>query len=261
MQTKIACLLPLVLIAASALAACRSGSDLSVEGTRWTLETSVNQQGEMVDVLPDSEITIELQSGELNGSAGCNRYFGSYELDGDRLTVGPLGATRMTCGDALDGQERQYLAALERAATAKIVRGQLQIADADGKTVLTFVPSEPMSLTGTTWILLFHFNGKDGFVSTLLDTEVTATFGEDGSLTGSAGCNDYTASYEIDGEEISIGPIAATLQMCAEPEGIMEQEGAYLAALESAATYRIEGDTLELIDADGKRMASFAAAP
>jgi hypothetical protein len=93
----------------------------------------------------------------------------------------------------------------------------------------------------------------------LLGTEVTAVFGEDGALTGSAGCNRYTAGYEIDGDSISIGPAASTRMFCAEPEGVMEQETAYLAALESAATYAIQGDTLELWNAEGARLASYVA--
>jgi heat shock protein HslJ len=48
--------------------------------------------------------------------------------------------------------------------------------------------------------------------------------------------------------------------MCAEPEGIMEQEAAYLAALEDAAAHQIEGDTLELRDEAGARMAAYSVA-
>jgi heat shock protein HslJ len=48
--------------------------------------------------------------------------------------------------------------------------------------------------------------------------------------------------------------------MCGEPERVMEQEGAYLAALARAAAYRLEGDRLALLDADGARVATFAAA-
>ena len=48
-----------------------------------------------------------------------------------------------------------------------------------------------------------------------------------------------------------------TRKMCNEPEGIMEQEGAYLAALASAVAYQIEGDELTLMNADGLRVATF----
>jgi heat shock protein HslJ len=39
--------------------------------------------------------------------------------------------------------------------------------------------------------------------------------------------------------------------MCAQPEGTMAQEAAFLAALQTAATQRREADRLELRTADG----------
>jgi heat shock protein HslJ len=39
--------------------------------------------------------------------------------------------------------------------------------------------------------------------------------------------------------------------MCSEPEGVMDQEFQFMEALQSAATYKIEGDVLELRTADG----------
>ena len=76
-------------------------------------------------------------------------------------------------------------------------------------------------------------------------------------MTGSAGCNDYFAAYKTEGDNISIGPIGSTRKICAEPEGIMEQEQQYLAALETAATYSLRGDTLDLRTAEGARAVAF----
>jgi heat shock protein HslJ len=44
---------------------------------------------------------------------------------------------------------------------------------------------------------------------------------------------------------------------CLEPEGVMDQEQEYLAALEIADTYKIEGLTMEMRTADGALVASF----
>jgi heat shock protein HslJ len=124
---------------------------------------------------------------------------------------------------------------------------------------LAFSVLEPTPLTGTTWRLTGYNDGKGGFVSVLGSTEITAVFGDGGSLVGSAGCNNYTASYGVEGENLSVGPATVTRMMCAEPKGIMDQESAYLAALESVATYQIKGNTLEVFDADGMRLASYTA--
>ena len=41
----------------------------------------------------------------------------------------------------------------------------------------------------------------------------------------------------------------------------MEQETAYLAALPTAVAYRVDGDSLALLRADGTYVASFVATP
>jgi heat shock protein HslJ len=231
-----------------------------LEGTIWKLDSYLNSQGELVSVLPDTAITAEFQAGQVTGSAGCNSYFGSYESSGDRLTFGVIGMTEMYCfPEALMDQESAYLAALGSAASHQIVDGKLQVLNADGQRVLTFSVLEPAPLTGTTWWLNGYHNGQSGFVSVLFGTEITAVFGDDGQVAGSASCNTYTASYALQDAAITFGPAATTRKMCDQPDGIMEQESAFLAALESAAGYQIEGDVLVLTDADGVRLAAFTA--
>ena len=65
----------------------------------------------------------------MTGSARCNTYFGSYEVSGDRITVGDLGWTEMACLDpegAME-QEREYLDHLSNAQTFRLADGRLQI--------------------------------------------------------------------------------------------------------------------------------------
>ena len=231
----------------------------TLEGTLWRLDSYLSSEGVMESVLPDTDVTIIFQDGTVNGSNGCNLYGGAYETSGNTLTIILGPSTLMACPPPVDAQANQYMVNLSAAATYEIVEGELQIADTDGNVVLTFVPDEPLPLTGTRWQLTAYNNGKGGFTSVLSGTEITAVFNEDGSLQGSAGCNQYSATYTVDGENISISPGATTLMACLEPEGVMEQETAYLAALAASATYKIEGKTLELRNAEGTRLASYTA--
>jgi heat shock protein HslJ len=91
-------------------------------------------------------------------------------------------------------------------------------------------------------------------------TVVEAAFGDDGHLTGSAGCNRYSAPYTRDGDRIAIGPVISTRMFCAAPAGVMEQEAAYLAALERAASVREDDAGLTLLDADRRELVAFTAA-
>jgi heat shock protein HslJ len=101
-------------------------------------------------------------------------------------------------------------------------------------------------------------NGKQAVVSVLLDTSMTASFGKDGALSGNSGCNTFSGTFKLDGNQITIGPLASTMMMCSDPAGVMDQEAQYLAALQSAATYQIEGNVLELRTQDGALAANFS---
>jgi len=60
----------------------------------------------------------------------------------------------------------------------------------------------------------------------------------------------YFASYEIDGQDITIDSIGATEMACLEPEGVMDQETLYLSALGQAERFLIEDGTLKIFYSD-----------
>ena len=65
-------------------------------------------------------------------------------------------------------------------------------------------------------------------------------------------------SYEADEGEIAIEPASATKKFCPEPEGVMDQEAAFLAALEQTTLYNLDGSTAELLNADEQRLVTLA---
>jgi len=236
----------------------------SLEGTTWVLELYVNSSGQPAGVLPDTQITVLFADGQLGGDAGCNSYTGQYSTDGTKIAISVGAMTMMYCGpEEVMQQEQEYLALLGDAAVFHLEEDGLRIASQSGDTILQYRVQEATPLVGTDWQVLMYNNGKGGYTSVALDTEITALFGEDGSLTGSAGCNNYTTSYELGSGgspargSISIGPAVTTRMFCGEPEGTMDQESAYLQALESATTYEIKGQELEIKNAEGTRMVTY----
>jgi heat shock protein HslJ len=247
-------------LATLALAACASArGSASLEGTLWALESYQNAEGETVDVLPNSGARAEFENGEVSGTSGCNRFFGAYEVDGNSISIGPLGSTLMGCPDPLAQQEFGLMTSFQSAATYEISGDTLTLSNEDGEVVVTFVESESLSLTGTNWIANGVNNGRGGVQSIVIGNEITAVFGEEGSLSGSAGCNNYGGTYEVDGENMSIGPLAVTAMFCEQPEGTMDQESEYLAALETVAAWSIDGDVLDLSTSEGARAVSYNA--
>jgi heat shock protein HslJ len=87
-----------------------------------------------------SEITLQLrEDGGASGNATCNRYMGSYTVDGRAIAFGRLAATRMACATPeLAAQEQAYLAALGLAAAWEVRADVLELRDAGGALQASF---------------------------------------------------------------------------------------------------------------------------
>jgi heat shock protein HslJ len=114
------------------------------------------------------------------------------------------------------------------------------------------------SLAGVTWYLVTFNSGTSGSLNVLPDTEITAFFDGSGIVSGSAGCNRYTASYSVSLNGLFIGSPATTKMNCNSPPGIMTQETYYLTTLQGASTYWIDGDTLTIKNTGGNPILTYS---
>ncbi len=224
-----------------------SSSTVPLMGTSWTL-VSLGER----ETSDGPAVTLRFETeGTLGGFDGCNAYTGAFSIDGSTLHIpGEMAATRAACPEPIAGQASDYVATLARTAAFAIDADRLQLRDDSGQMIAVFKAAS-RTLAGTTWEIVGYNNGKQAVISVLRGTRITARFGEDGRVTGSAGCNQYFASWETAAESITIGMPATTRMACAEPDGIMEQEARYLEALHTAASFRFDGDRLVLRTAEG----------
>ena len=182
---------------------------------------------------------------KVSGFSGCNSYSGVYTTSAGSISVSrKLAVTQRACARPVMLQERLYLAALTAAKTYSIAGDVLKLRGGSGLTSATFTV-QSQSLAGTRWNVVNYNNGKQAVVSVLTGTKLTANFDTAGHVTGFAGCNNYNGPVKATVPKVSIGPLASTRKFCGAPAGVMEQESAYLAALATAATYSIQGATLE----------------
>jgi len=224
---------------------------VSLAGTRWSL-TQLTGQTEA-----GPAITLNLEDARLGGSDGCNSYGGAYTLNGGKLSIDKnLVSTMMACPEPIMRRAAAYTAALIKAASYSSDGKTLTLLDSGGALLAVFAKQSD-TLGGTAWLATGFNNGKQAVVGVGFDAALGASFGADGRLTGSAGCNTYMAGFAAAAGKIMINAPASTRKACPEPAGLMAQETQYLRALESAATYRIDGDRLELRTADGALAATF----
>jgi heat shock protein HslJ len=227
---------------------------VALDGTHWNV---VELAGEPVD--SEAEGTLDFYDDDVTGTAFCNGFGGSYDRDGSELTFGEQERTVMACiePEGVMELESAYLEALARVAAYRVEESDLILLDEQGTELVKLTPATSVSLEGTSWQLT-GLNTGLAMMSPVDDSEITATF-EDGTVSGTAGCNQYNAPYTLEDATLTIGPAAGTRMACMEPEGVMEQEADYLAALEDVVTYTVLRDQLRLTDADGATLLSFVA--
>lgn len=211
----------------------------ALAGTDWVLESL----GGNTPVAGTQATLNFIDETRVAGSDGCNRFTGSYTADGNALKFGLLGSTMMACSEPIMRQANAFSRALAETQSFAIANARLSLNDKAGAPLAVFA-SVNTDLAGTKWNVTNFNNGKQAVVGTLEGTTLTVAFGEDGTVSGSAGCNNFTGGYQQGKGTLSIGPLGSTMKMCVAPDGIMEQEAQFLKALESAATYQFDGDML-----------------
>jgi len=129
----------LILVTVSLLAACGGTAQTASPGGEWQLVTLNG-----VPTLADYPVTMDIESDQVNGHAGCNIYSGDVILGADTLTFGPIARTEMACADqAAMTQENAFFAALIEVRGYHIDEaGMLEMTDSDGVVLLTFKPAD-----------------------------------------------------------------------------------------------------------------------
>lgn len=96
-----------VLNVSSMKAAPAEAASFSVLNTEWLLE-DLSGNG----VVAHIRATLAFpEAGRLAGNGSCNRFFGTAVIHSNTIKLGPLGATRMACPEAVMNQETKYLEA------------------------------------------------------------------------------------------------------------------------------------------------------
>ncbi len=132
----------------SALPGLASAQDeagpFAAEGIQWSLDTLA---GEAIPA--DVEVTLFMNGGDVFGSAGCNSYFGTYQIDATNLTFPePLGSTLMFCEGPAQDAEGAYLPLLASTTGWSVDEGMLSLTDAAGAVTLMY-REKPVTVTAT----------------------------------------------------------------------------------------------------------------
>ena len=221
-----------------------------LEGVTWDVDSASLDVSDAGDIVP----TLHLEDGTITGFSGCNTFFGTYTTDGTSLTFGMLGTTMMACEAPASTVESELLHRLEETTSFTVGVSGLELLDASGKTVVHANVSNS-SLVGD-WAITGYLNAEaNGFMSVLEgDAAPTASFAEDGTVSGNAGCNTYNGPWtqSDDRTEISVGPLATTRMACADQD-VNDQETSLLQALEASVSAEVTTHAATFYNDDGWR--------
>lgn len=132
----------LCLLIFALLAGCLAPSSPPEELTAhsWRL-VSFNNGNELADIGPLTIITLRFgEDGRLGGNAGCNEYFGDYQLEGGLMSVRGVGATEKHCviPEGVMDMEQTYLRLLSNTTRYHIDQDELTLSYFDEKKLLVF---------------------------------------------------------------------------------------------------------------------------
>ena len=95
-------------------------------------------------VIDDVRATLEFpEAGKVSGRGSCNRFFGTAQVQGGQIKLGPLGTTRMACPEAVMDQERRYLEQLQRTERYGVNGSVLRLYGPDSAPSLRFTRDTP----------------------------------------------------------------------------------------------------------------------
>ena len=103
-----------------------------------------------------------------------------------------------------------------------------------------------LALDDVTWVLE-SFDNIAGPQPVIKNTHLTLSVDmESMLLTGSGGCNSYSADFVLDDEthDITISNVVSTEMWCSEPDSVMQQEENYFATLEQVRFFTLNKATL-----------------
>jgi heat shock protein HslJ len=234
-------------------------------GVTWEWQQTQYGDGTLVVPSDPSRYTITLlPDGTVTAQIDCNQASGSYVLEGDSLTFGPMISTLMGCPEG--SQADVFATDLASAANFVLSDGVLSIGLAPDAGVMTFTPASAQAvaagettatsatgtvtetvpadnpLANTSWQWQQTEYGDDTLVVAQDPTRYTLTFLPDGQLAAQVDCNRGMSSYTVDGSALTFGPIATTRMLC--PEG--SQDAVFLRDLAAVNSFVLDGNVLSL---------------
>jgi len=213
---------------------------------KWELDYVQTNNGKTVlESFPEGAPYIDFISKDVvSAYDGCNMQNGGIEVKKNTISFGNLMSTMKACQNVDD---RAFNSKLNGTLNYSVSNGVLTLIQGD---IAVMKLVRPGQLNGT-WVLE-EFIGKDRSMKSLNDRfpnmKPTITF-DNGTLSGSNGCNKISGQYTVAGESIKMGNIVSTRMFC---DGV--DEAPFNERLQAVSRFEIEKGKLVLYANGAKTM-------
>lgn len=222
-------------------------------GTSWQVET----MGAAAIVAGSEPQITFTQDGQINGTTGCNRFFGAYAQTGAQITFSSVGMTKMACmADGIMGQEMAFTAILSGKTEGRIdslgnltVRGERGVSFT-ARPLGDAAEGDPAVLLGGAWQV--EDLNRNGIIDNIL---MTLTFTADGNLIAFTPCGTSERQYTATGTTLHTSPGQSSMNANCRGESLQDQVLKLTVALGEEMAWRLTADgALELTREGGHRV-------
>ena len=117
-------------------------SAAALENTHWKLTRLGGKAVNVPAKQREPYLVLNNKTKRIDGFGGCNRFTGTYQQNGDRLTLEKIAMTFMACPEEMD-TEREFIGVLEQIRSWKILGSYLELIDGNGTSLARFEASTP----------------------------------------------------------------------------------------------------------------------
>ncbi len=161
-----------------------SGAEINLTelvGPAWQWQqTLMGNDDRFVPENPGNYTAQFMPDGTLAALADCNQVGGTYTLEGSSLAIELGSSTMAACPEGSLGD--QFVANLS-AANGFFFDGEDLLIDLVFDSGTMRFAAGTHDLSGSAWTVIGYNNGQGGVVSTMVDTDLTAEFTPDGTVT------------------------------------------------------------------------------
>jgi heat shock protein HslJ len=97
---------------------------------------SISQIGDIKSISKELSITFDDSTNKVSGFAGCNTFFGTYNLDNNSMTLTNIASSKKFCQKEINKLESQLITALNNVNTFSI-----------NETIISLLENETILLT------------------------------------------------------------------------------------------------------------------